>query len=920
MFTGAVFAQNSGSIKGTILDKATQEALIGATVVLEGTTKGAVSDIDGAFFIESLEEGVYKLRVSYVGYDTRLVEDIKVSSGQTTEVNVILTESAGELEAVEIVAFAKTNTEASVMLEMKNTSLIASGVSAQQIAKTLDRDAAQVVKRVPGVTLLGNFINIRGLNPRYNNVLLQNLSAPSMETDIKSFSFDMIPSGQIDRIIILKSPSAEVTGDFAGGIVKVFTRSIPNENFYNFSYTTSYRAGTTFQDFAAPKHGGIFALGFDNYHRLPSNFPADVNSLDAAGLEKAGKSFNNDWVAQKKTALPEQRFAFSMGHRILTKWGMIGEVTALNYSYANTIFDIKRADYNIYDRINDASSVIYNFDDVQNTTTAKLSLIHNWAFKLRKNNAIEFKNLANFQSLGQYVFRTGQHYEFNYFPNNHSFDQQFKGLYSGQIIGKHEFNNDAAHIDWSTGFSTTFRNQPDYKRYRSDLDTTTGEVALFIPIGNAQPDFLGRFFSQMNEYLVSANVNFSYKIGYNKSKSFVPILYAGATAERKDRTFTARNMGFIRSPQFDISLLGKTIDELFAEENINNTTGIKLDEQTNPSDSYDANTLLLAPYAKIELPIKKLKIVAGLRYEYFVQKLSSADFTNRPIEVNRPNNFVLPSVNISYSFSPKMLVRAAYGMSINNPEFREIAPFGFYDFNYNFTFRGNPNILSSKVQNAELKWELYPQNNEVINVSVFYKHFQNPIEVVVVPGAGSGGAKSFTFNNAETASLYGAEIEIKKGFTTSASKFFQRTGVMFNASYIRSMVNLGEISNGQSDNRPMQGQSPYLVNGGIFYHDKDHNYQINVLYNVYGKKIMFVGFDDYPDIYEMPRHSLDFSASYLFPKNVEISFGIADILNNKVQWIQDANGDGKFEANKDQQIQSYRPGQVVSVGVKYNFK
>jgi TonB-dependent receptor len=379
-------------------------------------------------------------------------------------------------------------------------------------------------------------------------------------------------------------------------------------------------------------------------------------------------------------------------------------------------------------------------------------------------------------------------------------------------------------------------------------------------------------------------------------------------------------MGFIRSPQFDISLLGKTIDELFAEENINNTTGIKLDEQTNPSDSYDANTLLLAPYAKIELPIKKLKVVAGLRYEYFVQKLSSADFTNRPIEVNRPNNFILPSVNISYSFSPKMLVRAAYGMSINNPEFREIAPFGFYDFNYNFTFRGNPNILSSKVQNAELKWELYPQNNEVINVSVFYKHFQNPIEVVVVPGAGSGGAKSFTFNNAETASLYGAEIEIKKGFTTSASKFLQRTGVMFNASYIRSMVNLGEISNGQSDNRPMQGQSPYLVNGGIFYHDKDHNYQINVLYNVYGKKIMFVGFDDYPDIYEMPRHSLDFSASYLFPKNVELSFGIADILNNKVQWIQDANGDGKFEANKDQQIQSYRPGQVVSVGVKYNFK
>jgi outer membrane receptor protein involved in Fe transport len=920
LFTSFLHAQTSGKIAGLVFDKDSKDELIGATVVIEGTSVGASTGMEGDFQISNVAPGTYQLRVSYIGYDSRIVDGVVVKAGETTTLNIALSETVGELETIEIVAFAKTNTESAVLLEIKQTDQMASGVSAQQIARSMDRDAGQVVRRVPGITLFGDFINIRGLNPRYNNVLLQNIVAPSLETDIKSFSFDMIPSGQVDRIIILKSPASDVTGDFAGGVVRVYTKSIPNETSYSVGYTTSVRAGTSFNDFYAGERNALFALGFNNYDGLPAAFPENLRRSSANELVRAGRSMRNNWVADQGMAIPDQRISFNMNHRIQGKKALIGHITAINYSFTNTTFSIDRSDYNDYDLQNDKSFPVYDFNDMQYTSSSRLGIIHNWAFRFKKGNMIEFKNIANFSAQNQYIYRTGEHYEFNYFPDNHSFDQTARGLYAGQLLGKHEVLSGAGAINWYTGFSTAYRNQPDYKRYRADRDTSTGQIQLFVPVGNAQPNFLGRFYSEMTEYIGSGGASFSYTIGYGKSKSFLPVLTVGTNNEYKTRTFSARNIGFIRSPQFNINLLNVGIDELFSEENINATTGIILDEQSNPSDSYTANNLLSATYAKIELPIQKLKVVAGLRYEYFRQQLSSADLTNRPIEVNRPNNFILPSLNLTYSFSNKTLVRAAYGMSVNNPEFREMAPFGFYDFNYNFTFAGNPGIKSSTIHNAELKWELYPIPSDVVNFSVFYKRFINPIEVVVELGSGgSGGAKSFSFQNAQSADLIGAEIELKKTFPEAASKFIRRTGLMFNASYMKSTISLGEVGGGQSDNRPLQGQAPYLINGGVFFGDREKGYQINVLYNVVGPRIMFVGFDSYPDIYEMPRSLLDISASYEFKIGLSLTAGISDILNAQTIWLQDGNANGKLERKTDQRIQSFRPGSVYSVGVKYNF-
>ena len=222
------FAQASGTLRGTIKDVKTKEDIIGGTVFIQSLGKGAATDINGFFSFAKLPVGNYSIKVSFVGYQPLLLSDVKVEADKVTDLNLTISEASSTLQEVKVVAQKLTNTEVSVISEIKASQLVVSGISAAQITKTLDRTAAEVVKRVPGVTIFGDrFINIRGLNERYNTVQLNNTFAPSMETDVRSFSFDIIPAGQIDRILVFKSPSAELPGEFAGGVVKIFTKSIP---------------------------------------------------------------------------------------------------------------------------------------------------------------------------------------------------------------------------------------------------------------------------------------------------------------------------------------------------------------------------------------------------------------------------------------------------------------------------------------------------------------------------------------------------------------------------------------------------------------------------------------------------------------------------------------------------------------------
>jgi TonB-dependent receptor len=921
LFAAIITFAQSGTIRGTIKDAKTNEDLIGATVKIDGTTLGSVTDINGFFSIAKVPAGKVKVVITYVSYKDKVISDVSVVADNVTQINTVLEEEGAVLAEVKVTAARLTNTEVSVISEIKAAQMVVNGISAQQIAKSLDRDAAQVVKRVPGITIVGDrFINIRGLNQRYNNVMLHNAFTPSMETDVKSFSFDIIPSSQIDRMLIFKSPSAELPGEFAGGLVKIFTKNIPDKNSLVIDYSTSYRSNTTFGDFYQPNQGKNYWTGFNNgYYDLPKYFPANISQIanNPAALETAGRSLKNEWIANQGTATPDQRIGITGNYRFNIGNIKAGNVTAVNYSDTRTNFVVDRNDFNA--NINNTQSPIYNFNDQQYSRNIRVGVMHNWAFRFNDDNSIEFKNLFNQLSNSNYTHRTGRAIEANYDPDNHSFNQVYRGIYTGQLTGKHTFAKGKTTIDWVIGYNNSYRDQPDYRRYRSDVDPISGTKSVYIPVGTAQAFFLGRWYSKMKENGYTGAVNLSQKITLSKEKETEMELKAGVFYEKKDRTFDGRNLGYVRGGNFNGELFTAPINVIF--NNINNTNGIRIDEQTNPNDSYTAGNKLLAYYANANIPLtKKLNIIAGARVEDNTQSLQSAFIGGAKVSVKNPVLSVLPSANLSYNFSEKMLVRAAYGQTINRPEFRELAPFSFYDFDFNVVYEGYTGLKIATVNNFDARWEFYPTPSEVISFAAFHKDFRNPIEIEVEAGSGSLGAKTFIYNNAKSARSTGVELEIKKGLASiSSSKFLERVSVLFNTTLLVSKVKLRDGSEGQSDNRPLQGQSPYIVNTGINYNDQDRDLQVNVLYNVIGKRIFAVGFQGYPDLYEMPRNVLDltFSKGVGRDNRFVIKGGINDIFNQAALILQDGNQDGKFDRKKDEIIQQYKPGRLFSIGVSY---
>jgi len=919
LLLSAELIAQTGTIRGYIKDAKTSEELIGATVALEGTTLGAITDVTGFFSIAKVPTGTYNVVITYISYQTKKVEKVRVEAAQVTEINTSLLEDNATLEEVKVIAKRMTGTEVSVISEIKAAQMVVNGISSQQIGRSLDRDAAQVAKRIPGVTISGDrFLIIRGLNQRYNNVMLHNVFTPSMETDVKSFSFDVIPSSQIDRLLIFKSPDAELPGEFAGGVVKIFTKSIPTENSLEFSYSATVREGTTFQDFFQPNMGRNYWTGFNNgYQNLPTAFPASINELtnNPDRLSEVGRSLRNDWVASPIMAIPDQRFSLT-GNYVIDRGDLkIGNITTVNYSNSRTNFLVNRADFDATD--GDVLSPIFQFEDGQYSQNIRVGVLHNWSVRFNENHTVDFKNLFNQMSNSRYVARGGRHIEQNRGVDDHSFDQVYRGIYTGQLMGKHDFNDKKTTLDWVLGYNTSFRDQPDYRRYRSDVNNN--ETTLYVPTGAAQAFFLGRFNSYMKETASMANVSVTQKfnfIGKREAEAKVGFFY-----EDKQRAFDARNIGYVRSSSFNFnqSLILGSIDALFQPSNINNTTGVKIDEQTNPSDSYQAQNKQFAYYGKVNLPVTaKFNVITGVRVEDNTQSMQSAFIGGAPVSIAFPVLSVLPSVNATYNFTDKALVRAAYGETINRPEFRETAPFAFFDFDYNFVYKGNPNLKPANIHNFDVRYEFYPTPSQLISFAYFYKKFNNSIETFVEPGAGSGGAKTFTYRNGENAYSTGVELEVKKDLDGMFnSTFTNKLSVLFNAAFIYSRVSLGAQAVGQSDDRPLQGQSPYIINAGLTYNDPKKDFQVNVLYNVVGRRIFAIGFEFYPDLYEMPRNILDITFAKSLNKRFQLKGGVQDLLNNRNLLMQDANGDGKFETSRDQINASFLPGRQYSLGLSY---
>lgn len=916
----------SGSIRGVVKDAKSGETIIGANVRIEGTSYGVATGMDGDFEIARVEPGTHVVVVSFISFKTLRFEDVLVVAEKATVMDVALDEDLGDLGEVVVIASRETGSNIAIVSEIRKSLQVVSGISSDQIRLSQDGNAAQVMKRVAGVSIVDNkFVRVRGVDDRYNVVMINGSIAPTTQVDKRTFSFDLIPSDNLDRMMIYKSASPEVPGDFAGGMIKVYTKNTPDENFVNLNMGVGYRQNTSLSQYSQTRGSKTDWLGFDRSRGLPGTFPTTdqlLGSTSGSPLRaSAGQLLDNNYRMDSANALPDINVGLSFGHNWNVKGRRLSTFTSINWTQGFQYFLAERSRYFFPEPGRPTEKRDEYFDNTYMKMN-EVGVMSNWLLRLNPNNKIEFRNLFNQSGLNETVFRQGKDFvQRTDGAQDYSFRYESKSLYSGQVEGTHLFNNEQTKWNWVLGGNYLYHAEPDFRRLRTFLskDVTEGEWIIIDP-PSASPQDLGRYYGYMNEVGVVNGLNFEKKFaGVEKDRP--KIFRAGYLVDYKQRDFDARYIttffpGF-HNQESRQELVRKPIYESFAPENYRQGDGWLVQEGTRPNDAYNASTFVGAGYVGGVYPVSKFNLSGGVRTEYSEQKLTSGDFSG-PVNVNNVELAVLPSLNVDYNFSRKSLVRLGYGKTLNRPEFREFAPFLYYSFEFIAGFSGNPNLQMAKVDNVDLRWEVYPNEGEMFSVGTFYKLFDNPIERVQ---QNVTETLQFNYANADDAQVAGIEVEARKALSTvTSTPILKNLSFNLNASLVWSEVFLGEDVAFEANRRALQGQSPYMVNAAMYYIDPSRNFQASLAYNVQGPRIFVAGNVNFPTIYELERHSVDLTFSKTLRERATFKFGIQDLLNFQYRFYQDSNFDKKITFDVDDPMYIWRKGTLFSFSMSYRLK
>lgn len=782
--------------------KTNREELIGVTVWLTNNTTnkkiGTTSDIDSQYQFLNLPKGNYSLKATFVGYK-EYNKQIQIDS--TTNLNILLNEDTKILQEVVVKQVAKKETATALINTLKASYIVADGLSIESIKKTPDRTVGDALKRVSGVTIQNDkFVLVRGLADRYNSALLNKSILPSTEPDRRAFSFDIIPTSLIDNIIINKGASANLPGDFAGGLVQITTKEVSGD-FLNIALGGSWGSLSTGQDFRL-----VDPIQF------PTSFPS-TNTYRIAGLgdRRAYTKLIGSPQSEEFSSIPNLNGNLSFGV-VKNKWNILFSSTARNTYSANTT---ERIDYQ------SSTELAYNYKDLNYSNVQSLNGLLNIVYL--GENRYSWKTLANYQNEKSFLSRVGENYDNVQYVDSKSSNSIQKLVFNTQFEGK------IKTWDFNVGYNLMLRDQPDYRvtPYISSLYTTT-------PYSIAWRDTY-RFWSVMDEN--------SFNGGLNKSIGDIRL---GVGYLKKLRNFKAR---IFRYESTDL-----------------------LNEITNNTDRYTADFDLANAYVMYEKEINDLKVNTGFRTEYNLFKVQTSDFSGQKISVDREYLDVLPSLNATYSTSEKTKVRLSVSKTLARPEFREVANFAYYDFVRNAQLLGNPNLQKTDIFNLDIKFELYPKSGENISIGFFGKKFFNPIEQVVADGSVPSNLL-LTYKNPNEALVYGVEIELRK-------KLNDWLNLYSNTSFINSEVDINGVK------RQLQGQSNYVVNGGLNLHKNNNTF--NISYNRVGDRISAVGFQGYPDIFENSRDVVDIVILRKI-KNGEIKLAVSDIFRQPFEYYQKPN-------------------------------
>lgn len=890
------------TITGTVLDE-NKQPVFGATVVEKGTINGTVVYDDGHFNIIIPNETIV-LRFSVLGFENQEI----VVGPDTREVNVILKEENINLEEIAIYSQARKNTESTINRQVKESMVVLSGVSYQQIQKSQDKNASEVVRRIPGISIIdGKFVMVRGLSQRYNNVWINGGSVPSTEADSRAFSFDIIPSSQLDNLFVVKSPSPEYPADFSGGFVVLNTKDAPEKNSFAIDLGTSFNTMTNTNPVLMNDCKSDFGIKSSNTDLLTNGMTNDWSVKESSPLlsQSAGISGNYTWDLGRRKLLALGSFSYGSGY--------------------SSFLDMENSLFGAYDIANSKSNYLRMASDNQYNRNRKIGAMLNICFDSGNGkNKLEFKNIFNQVDKLRYTERNETNAQ-NDVCQSAEYYRQNRSIYNAQLTGRHK-TSDISQIDWSLGYAYAGREIPDRRRYLLSDRLETGIIQLTS--GND----ISREFTDLDENIFSANLNYKRELTIWRKTLRIK---AGAFAEHRSREYFTRYFFYNWNPSSNILSAGfrqMLASDLLSPQNCG-PDKLYLQEEVKWRNNYEGGSNSAASYAGVSLPFgDKLSVYAGMRYEYSNTSLTAntRDYEHSPAKRNYTYSDIFPSVNSTIRVSDNQQMRLGYGKSVNRPEFREISTSVFYDFDLASDVQGNTDLKACYIQNFDLRYEIYPSRSELISFGIFYKHFDSPIEWTYTVAGGTNLVYSFV--NADKSRSYGLEFDFKKDLDFMGLRDFS---INANFSLIDSEVEFDAQS--RDKDRPMQGQSPYLINAGLFYQPTAHNsrllnsLKIGLLYNRIGKRLIgvgrSVGITDgedtavIPDSYEMPRDMVDLSIALSPIPRLKIQLGLRDMLVQDVVFEQFASVNLPDNISKKvrEVTKRYSPGQTISLSVSYTF-
>ncbi|MBU6306680.1 MAG: outer membrane beta-barrel protein [Bacteroidetes bacterium] len=892
------------------------EGLSGVTIKIQGSNAGAMSDMDGRFTLALQAGKKYVLDFTAIGYEPKSITDVEVTEGIVNELNVTLEIKSKTQENVVVTARTATARRESInsmIAFQRNTNTVASVVAAESIRRSPDRNTGEVLKRTPGASLQeGKFIIIRGLADRYNQAMINGILLTSTEPDRKTFSFDLIPSNVIDNIVINKAFVPEYPGEWAGGLIQVNTKDIPAKNFFQIQVGTGFNGQTLGKDFYKDYSSPTDWLGFDDGTRaLPASYTrkSAFDTLSFADKTAIGKQLRNAWSPLLSSIMPNHSFQMNGGVSGKLFGKIVGATLGVSYNRNYRIVELLNRSNTLAGGV---FSVNSDFQDTRYLQDLSVGAIGGLSLQLNSMNRISVKSILSVNAPSFVTIRTGV--DFNRAEDLRANELQFKQntFLTSQINGDHSLSA-ALKLKWYGSFNILDGYVPDQRR-----------IAYTRPIGTQDPYKLllsntlsqqsgSRIYQSLSDYIYTAGGDLSY--GYTAFGQKQTIK-GGYMFQVKDRLYDAQLFANYL-PRDNPVLRALSADNVFAPANFGNGTDNKFafDAIKGRNFRYMANTILNAGFLQFDNQFSNaVRVVWGLRVENFDQLVGSVKRWDPRHSYSKVLDF-LPGLNATFKLNSKTNFRLSGSQTVIRPELRELSFLNIYDFELNASVQGNPLLKRTKISNFDLRYEVYPKVGEVFTAGLFYKLFNDPIEQLFNEGA--GGASTFSFQNPDKATAYGLEVEFRKKLDfASALKNFT---FQINASYIKSNVK----DQGFQIDRPLQGQSPYLLNVGLLYDHEKSGVSSTLLFNQVGERIYLVGDltsgAGSPNIWEAPRPLLDYQlAKKIMDKKGELRLNISDILNATQYFYQNADAKNSFQRKADAYRFTRRQGTTFSFSFQYN--